>query len=393
MPELADDYEIEVLAAIADVDRRAWDHCAGLDDPFVQHGHLRALEESGSVCEETGFAPRHLLLRDSRGDVVAAAPAYLKTHSLGEIGIDLGFALAHQRACGSYYPKLSVEAPISAMPGQRLLAPAGPERFGLQRMLLWELKALAEREGAASLQISYMGDAEAALAAEAGMLLSRNISYVWRNDNYSDFEDYLAAMIKGRRNTVRRERARVAKNGIAFKWISGADASPDFLEYVADLFAVTFAKYRTDNLHKKAYFRLIGETMSDRVLFCVASKAGAPVAATIFFRRHDGLIASQWGAGEQETFLHFETTIYQGIQRAIEEKLAYFNVGSMGTHKASRGCLPTSARHAFWFCNSDFIEIAQAGLAGKERAAAREHAEQLARSPLKRDRKAAESDA
>ena len=57
-----------------------------------------------------------------RPAAIAAAPAYLKSHSQGEYVFDHGWADAWERAGGDYYPKLQVAVPFTPVPGPRLLA-------------------------------------------------------------------------------------------------------------------------------------------------------------------------------------------------------------------------------------------------------------------------------
>ena len=90
-------------------------------DPFLSHAFLAALEESGSVGPGTGWTPAPILVEDEAGAPVAAAPAYLKTHSQGEYVFDHGWADACERAGGHYYPKLQIAVPFTPVPGARLL--------------------------------------------------------------------------------------------------------------------------------------------------------------------------------------------------------------------------------------------------------------------------------
>src|SRR3546814_4464073 len=66
--------------------------------------------ESGSVGPGTGWQAAPLLVEDGAGALVAAAPAYLKTHSQGEYVFDHGWADAWERAGGAYYPKLQIRS-------------------------------------------------------------------------------------------------------------------------------------------------------------------------------------------------------------------------------------------------------------------------------------------
>jgi predicted N-acyltransferase len=116
------DRETEIVAinkCVSGLDARAWDRL-GDGEPFTRHAFLAALEESNSVGSGTGWTPAPILVED--GDrLVAAAPAYLKTHSQGEYVFDHGWAEAWERAGGAYYPKLQVAVPFTPVVGPRLL--------------------------------------------------------------------------------------------------------------------------------------------------------------------------------------------------------------------------------------------------------------------------------
>ncbi len=94
-------------------------------NPFVSHDFLSALEESRSVGGRTGWHVQHVLAKASDGALVAAAPAYLKSHSRGEYVFDAGWAEAYERAGGSYYPKLQIAVPFTPATGPRLLVRDG----------------------------------------------------------------------------------------------------------------------------------------------------------------------------------------------------------------------------------------------------------------------------
>src|SRR5829696_8152104 len=50
-------------------------------NPFVSHAFLSALEDSGCVGGRSGWQPVHILVEAGAGEVVAAAPCYVKSHS------------------------------------------------------------------------------------------------------------------------------------------------------------------------------------------------------------------------------------------------------------------------------------------------------------------------
>src|SRR5712692_844164 len=86
-------------------------------NPFISHGFLSSLEESGSVRARAGWQPMHLLAEEKNGRLMGAVPCYVKSHSRGEYVFDHGWAEAYERAGGSYYPKLLVEHVFAARMG------------------------------------------------------------------------------------------------------------------------------------------------------------------------------------------------------------------------------------------------------------------------------------
>ena len=135
-PMTSTTFTARVIPSISAVDAKAWDACANPPgrsadeaegerfNPFITHAFLDALEASGSVGGRSGWTPAHVTVEDGRGRLVAAAPAYLKSHSQGEYVFDHAWADAYERAGGRYYPKLQVAAPFTPVTGRRLLIAA-----------------------------------------------------------------------------------------------------------------------------------------------------------------------------------------------------------------------------------------------------------------------------
>ena len=91
---------VKIAPAISLVPAQAWDSCAraGLDSgaipacPFTTFAFLSALEDAGCVGPATGWSPAHVLVEDEGERLIAAAPCYLKTHSMGEYVYDHAWA-------------------------------------------------------------------------------------------------------------------------------------------------------------------------------------------------------------------------------------------------------------------------------------------------------------
>ncbi|NQU55661.1 MAG: N-acetyltransferase, partial [Rhodospirillales bacterium] len=148
MPDGSDTQVIRVIGAIGEIAAKAWDACAGSDDPFVRHAFLDALEQSGSVGGDAGWLPQHLVLEDENAVPLAVVPLYLKNNSYGEYVFDWGWADAYARAGGRYYPKLQAAVPFTPVTGRRLLVRQDlslEKQLALQKMMISGLVQLAQR--------------------------------------------------------------------------------------------------------------------------------------------------------------------------------------------------------------------------------------------------------
>eukprot|EP01031_Cornospumella_fuschlensis_P009914 gene9913-12162_t len=110
----------------------------------------RPRTRSGSVGPGTGWQAAPLLVEDEAGTLLAAAPAYLKTHSQGEYVFDHGWADAFHRAGGRYYPKLQASIPFTPATGPRLLVRQGEDVPRIQGLLAQGLQQVAGELGTSS---------------------------------------------------------------------------------------------------------------------------------------------------------------------------------------------------------------------------------------------------
>ncbi len=98
----------------------SWDAIDPDGSPFTELAFLQAMEQTECAVADTGWAPRPVLVYDDNDVLVAGAPAYLKSHSMGEFVYDHSWANAASNAGIGYYPKLIVGSPFSPVTGSRL---------------------------------------------------------------------------------------------------------------------------------------------------------------------------------------------------------------------------------------------------------------------------------
>lgn len=362
-----------------------WDLCAGPDDPLCAHAHLLALEQSGIAAPLNGFEPSHVVLRDGAGAVVAVAPAYLKAHSQGELGVDLGLGMAHQRAVGSYYPKLQVEVPLTPFAGKRLLVRPGLDRAAAVAALVAALKEVVVARGASSLQIMHMDkDDDCACLAGEGFTVTQTNTYLWRAGPDRSFHDMLARMKTNGRSEIRRQRRRLAPLGLSFRHYRGQDIAPDMVAPFFERYRDNFARHGTPIWLNEDYFRRVLETMPDRVELSVSRDSAGWVGAVLSIVAAQRGYTLYWGQSAGIGFLHFEQVFYRGIERAFVIGLETLDFGPTGAHKAERGLGIEPVHHALWFRNPAFAEIAAQACQHKMRAAAAERVTETARLPFMR---------
>jgi predicted N-acyltransferase len=336
--------EVQVHHRIADIGRDAWDRCAAAPEyaanPFTAFDFLDILEESGCVGPRTGWAPRHLSVREEDGEVAAVMPLYAKSHSQGEYIFDHGWADAYERAGGRYYPKLVSAAPFSPVTGPRLIVREGAERDEARRLLMLGGTELCGRLGASGFGVNFPLESEWRFMGAEGMLLRQGQQYHWLNHGYGDFDQFLDALSSGRRKTIRRER-REAVRDLEIVRLTGKAIREEHWDAFFGFYMDTGSRKWGRPYLNRLFFSLLGERMADQVLLVLARRSGRWIAGALNLIGGDCLFGRNWGCIEDVPFLHFELCYYQAIDEAIERGLARVEAGAQGQHKISRGYLPT----------------------------------------------------
>jgi len=370
MADRETEFVAKVAAGVAGLNAAAWDRLAG-DDPFVSHAFLSALEDSGSVGPGTGWTPAPILVEDDASHLLAAAPAYLKTHSQGEYVFDHGWADAWQRAGGAYYPKLQVAVPFTPVPGPRLLG-TRPQH------LLAALEAVTVQNELSSAHITFMDDGGTAEAARRDWLIRHGIQYHWLNRGYATFDDFLGALRSTKRKAIRKERA-AAREGLEFRTLRGAEIGAADWDAMWAFYQDTGSRKWGQPYLTREFFDLAAQRVGDSLLLFLACRDGRPIAGALNLVSPDALYGRYWGCTEEVPFLHFELCYYQAVEWAIDHGLGSVQAGAQGEHKIARGYEPVITRSAHYIPNPSFRTAVADFLEG-ERAAIDQEAAWLAGS-------------
>lgn len=320
-------------------------------NPFTSHEFLHALEVSKSATARTGWQPQHLLVETPGGEIIGAAPCYLKSHSRGEYVFDWGWAEAYERAGGSYYPKLQVSVPFTPATGERLLVRGSEDTATVRAALASGLTELCRLRGASSVHATFLTESEWELLGGRGFLQRTDQQFHWDNPGYATFDDFLTALASRKRKAVRRERAEALENAISVECLTGASLSEAAWDAFFGFYMDTGSRKWGRPYLTREFFSLVSETMADRILLIMARRNGRYIAGALNFIGSETLFGRHWGAAEHHPFLHFEICYYQAIEFAIAHKLKRVEAGAQGEHKLARGYLPVTTRSAHYIAD------------------------------------------
>jgi len=346
-PSLSPSFTIEIVSSIDEVDAVTWDALRPDDNPFLAHAFLRHLEASGSVGGDTGWIPRHVVVKDG-ARVVAAAPTYVKLHSYGEYIFDWAWADAAQRAGLDYYPKLVVGVPHTPATGPRLLVHRDFDRELGRRALGEGVLLLAKDLGASSAHVLFALDDEVESLSRVGFHRRATHQYHFRNPGWNDFDAFTASLRSEVRKQLKKERRRVGEAGLDISLVRGDAASLDEWRTMDALYRSTSGRKWGSPYLTKRFFEDARTTIGESALLCFARREGAIIAGTLSFTSSDAVFGRYWGATTDVDGLHFELCYYRLIDHALANGMTLVEAGAQGEHKVKRGYLPvvTHSAHA-----------------------------------------------
>ena len=374
---------VSLQQSLRDIDASDWDALNSDAHPFLSYAFLSALEHSGSVGADTGWDPLYLTISDNDGQLIAAAPHYIKYHSYGEYIFDHSWAHAFERAGGQYYPKSLTAVPFTPVPGPRLLAhPNYPEA---ESALIAAMESLCHQNKISSAHVNFIQEHDAAKLRAAGWLIRTGIQFHWHNNAYARFDDFLATLSSRKRKNIRKERASLLSAGVTLQALSGDDLQPQHWNAFYQFYLATIDRKWGGAYLTRSFFDQIAKTMADQILLVIATKQNEMIAGALNFIGHDTLYGRNWGCIEDVPNLHFETCYYQAIEYAIANGLKRVEAGAQGIHKVQRGYLPVETKSAHFITHDGFKEAVTRYLQQENRHNAAEIDAILAESPYRKN--------
>ena len=354
-------YVTRVLSSAAQLDACAWDSLLAAQPhptPFMQHAFLVALERSGSATPATGWTPCFVTLHEAAGQLVAACPLYIKTHSRGEYVFDWSWAEAYHRHSLNYYPKAVLSVPFTPVPGTRLLAVDEQARMALVQAIL----AQCQQAGLSSLHVLFAHTADMQACTQAQLLTRHTVQFHWHNrpQPYRDFDDFLALLNQDKRKKIRQERRRVREAGVLLRHAQGTEISRQDWDFFYSCYERTYLEHGNTPYLTRRFFEEIARTQAHHWLMFIAERDGHPIASSLIAVSDEGrekiAWGRYWGALERVDCLHFEACYYSPLQWCIAHGYHRFEGGAQGEHKLARALMPVRTDSAHWLAHPDFAQ-------------------------------------
>lgn len=331
-------YRMRLIQSISEIGAESWEALLAQQKhvtPFLSYAFLFALEASGSASATTGWRTAFISLWQGE-QLVAAMPAYEKSHSYGEYVFDWAWANAYHQHGLAYYPKLLSAIPFTPVRGNRLLAINDEVR----QHLITAVLEVEDQLGLSSTHILFPSDEEISALRAAGFLVRQGVQFHWTNQNYRHFDEYLASLDQKKRKNIRAERRKVQEAGIQFRHLNGAQMTEQDWLFFKRCYDNTYAEHHSSPYLNLDFFLRIGATMPQHIHLVMALRNDTPIAASLLIHDQHTLFGRYWGCIEHVPCLHFETAYYQSIEFCIANQIQIFEGGAQGEHKMARGFLP-----------------------------------------------------
>ena len=193
--------------------------------------------------------------------------------------------------------------------------------------------------------------------SDKSLSVRKNAQFIWFNDNFNTFDDFVDTFRSRHRKNVKKEREKVLNQGIDIQTYFGTDLNQELMMQFYEFYLSTNLK-RSGHFGylTKEFFEGCLDTINENIVLVLAKDTNNDVlvGGSMFFKDKENLYGRYWGCSADYDCLHFECCYYQGIEFAIKNKLKKFDPGVQGEHKIKRGFKPTITYSAHWISEPNF---------------------------------------
>jgi hypothetical protein len=346
---MTNQYRLHWHTHFREIDPAQWDRLAlPLATPFLEWHWLENLETSGSVAPNVGWQPYHLTVWQGK-DLVGAAPLYLKGHSYGEFVFDHQWAdLAHRLGI-EYYPKLLGMTPFTPAEGYRFLIDPQQDEATITRLMVTAIDNKCRQLGVSGCHFLFVDPCWREQMLSLGFTSWLHHSYIWQNQDFQSFEDYLKVFNANQRRNIRRERKAVEQTGLELKVLAGEAIPHHLFPLIYRFYSSTCDKFYWGSKYlTRRFFENLYPHYRHRVMLVAAyseTDSVHPLGLSFCLHKGTNLYGRYWGSLQEYDCLHFESCYYQPIAWAIAQGMKIFDPGAGGQHKKRRG-FPATANHS-----------------------------------------------
>jgi predicted N-acyltransferase len=319
-------------------------------NPFENLEYFHAMESSDSASEKSGWIPNHLgeLNNDTLNSFL---PLYKKFNSYGEFIFDQQWAHALQQTGRDYYPKLLTAIPFTPCEGERILAPNDKKKIQLIESCI----ELMQEDKIESWHILFPNSMGKKILRDQNFIERFNYRFVWHNNDFQDFDEFLAIFTSRQRATIRKERKSIEKADIEFKSRSFDEINSNDWDIFYNFYRQTyFERGQNPYLTKEFFYKINTANHILKPVIFFAYHQEEVIASSLCFEGKDTLYGRHWGTLKKVKNLHFECCYYQGIEYCIKNGIDYFDPGVQGEHKIRRGFQPKLDSSFHYFLKNDF---------------------------------------
>ena len=209
----------------------------------------------------------------------------------------------------------------------------------------------------------------------------------WFNQNWQNFDSFLADLNQSKRKKIRAERRKVKDAGITTQVITGDALTQAHWDFFYRCYANTYHLRGNQPYLTPAFFSEVGRSLPGHCVLALAYRGAEPIAASLLWldtaQGQRRLYGRYWGALEHVDCLHFELAYYTPIEWALNNQIDVIEGGAQGEHKLARGFIPIQTQSAHWLAHPGFADAVDRYLE-QERAGINAYTESL-HSPFKQE--------
>jgi predicted N-acyltransferase len=309
---------------------------------------LSSLELSECVTDNTGWKPNHLAYFNNN-KLDGFMPIYLKNNSHGEFVFDHSWSYALNRAGRKYYPKLLSAIPFTPCESKKIIGNQANDLFFEETLEYMASKNIETWH-------VLFPDKELEEDLKRSSFIERNgYKFVWKNKDYSCFDDYLSIFKSRQRKNIRSERKKISELNIKIEIKDSKNLKQSDWDEFYVFYKNTYEQRLQQPYLNKEFFRMIHkqrESVKPVIFFAKIDEKN--IAGSLCFNGGDTLYGRHWGSIYNIDSLHFECCYYQGIEYCINNKISSFDPGVQGEHKIRRGFEPQKTYSYHYIKEKDF---------------------------------------